>query len=441
MVRPMRHPSTPLRIGARGSPQVVRVRIAPSPTGIPHIGNTRTSLFNYAWAKHNNGKFILRIEDTDRARLVEGAEEAIKEILNWLSLVPDESYKQSERLEIYKEHAQKLLKKDLAFEDSGAIRFKTPKTGQTSWTDAIGNKEITFKNSAQEDFVILKSDGYPTYNFANVIDDHLMEITHTIRGDEFISSTPKHIMLYKAFGWEHPVFAHLPLILGPDKSKLSKRHGAKSVLELREEGYLKEAILNFMVLLGWTPPSGKELLSLDEIISEFDLKDVNLASPIFEMTKLQWFNKQWLVKKAQEPSEFATLVSTASVYSGKPEFFNNAQGTASIVAPRIGTLQEYDTFIRPLYDTPQTDKTLFIEKYKEHISSALEILETLGLWEEERIEKSLNELVGNKIFNRGDFFMNLRVAITGSRVSLPINDLIFRLGNKETIQRLKKAIQ
>ena len=267
---------------------MVRVRIAPSPTGIPHIGNTRTSLFNYAWAKHNKGKFILRIEDTDRTRFVKGAEEAINEILNWLGLVPDETYKQSQRLDIYKQHAEKLLDKGLAFKDEGAIRFKIPGDGETIWTDAIGNKEIAFKNETQEDFVILKSDGYPTYNFANVIDDHLMEISHVIRGDEFISSTPKHIMLYKAFGWEHPTFAHLPLILGPDKGKLSKRHGAESVLELRDQGYLPEAVTNFMAFLGWTPPSGKEILTLGEIVEEFNLKDVNLAPPIFDTAKLKF---------------------------------------------------------------------------------------------------------------------------------------------------------
>src|SRR5581483_333290 len=204
----------------------IRVRFPPSPTGIPHIGNTRTALFNYLFAKHHKGTFILRIEDTDRARLVPEAEEAIKEILNWLDMKPYEFYKQSERLALYQKATEELLERGLARKDEGAVRFIIPKGQTVSWTDAIGNKDISFNTNDIEDFVILKSDGFPTYHLANVIDDHAMKISHVIRGDEWISSVPKHILLYKAFGWEHPVFAHLPVILGPDKGKLSKRHGA-----------------------------------------------------------------------------------------------------------------------------------------------------------------------------------------------------------------------
>lgn len=272
----------------------VRVRFAPSPTGIPHIGNTRTALFNFLFAKHNNGKLILRIEDTDRTRFIKEAESAIIEILEWLNLSWDEKFTQSERLEIYKEHAQILKQKKLAYEDEGALRFKMPKDGETSWTDAVGNKKITFKNETQEDFIIVKSDGYPTYNFANVVDDYLMNITHVIRGEEFISSTPKHVQLYKAFRWNSPIFAHLPVILGPDRSKLSKRHGAKSVLDYKSEGYLKEALLNFIVLLGWNPGGDKEQLSIDEMIKLFDLKDINTANPVFDIQKLNWLNGAWI---------------------------------------------------------------------------------------------------------------------------------------------------
>src|SRR3989344_3140961 len=207
---------------AQSSPQVIRTRIAPSPTGIPHIGTTRTALFSYLFAKHHNGEFLVRIEDTDRARFVKEAQEAIIDILIWLGLTPDgEISMQSKRLSLYKEHADILKKKELAYEEDGAIRFKMPKAGITSWEDAIGKKNVVFENNTQEDFIILKSDGFPTYNFANVVDDHLMEITHVIRGSEFISSTPKHIQLYKSFGWEIPVFAHLPVVLGSDKQKLS----------------------------------------------------------------------------------------------------------------------------------------------------------------------------------------------------------------------------
>ncbi|OGH21594.1 MAG: hypothetical protein A2629_01680 [Candidatus Levybacteria bacterium RIFCSPHIGHO2_01_FULL_41_15] len=273
---------------------MIRVRFAPSPTGIPHIGNTRTALFNFLFARHNNGKFILRIEDTDRTRFVKEAEKAIHEILEWLGLSWDEKYVQSERINIYKKHADYLLKKGLAYNDKRALRFKMPKTGETFWQDLVGNKRITFKNDTQEDFVILKSDGFPTYNLASVIDDHLMNITYVIRGEEFISSTPKHVQLYKAFSWNQPFFAHLPIILGKDKGKLSKRQGAKSVLDYRNEGFLKEALLNFMSLLGWNPGEDKEQMGLDEMIKLFKLEDINTANPVFDPQKLEWLDGVWI---------------------------------------------------------------------------------------------------------------------------------------------------
>ncbi|MBI3289874.1 glutamate--tRNA ligase [Candidatus Microgenomates bacterium] len=417
---------------------MIRTRIAPSPTGIPHIGNTRTSLFNYAWAKHNDGKFILRIEDTDRARLVGGAEEKIVEIFDWLGLTPDETYKQSERLNIYKEYAQKLLDKDLAFKDEGAIRFKVSKEGQTSWTDAVGDKVITFENSTQEDFVILKSDGYPTYNFANVIDDHLMEITHTIRGDEFISSTPKHIMLYKAFGWEHPVFVHLPLILGPDKSKLSKRHGAQSVLELRDQGYLPQAVINFMAFLGWTPPSGKELLSLKDICDEFELKDVNLAPPIFDTTKLNWLNGEYI--RETQDSKLKTQIY--EFFEGEyPEDVVNQ--TIPLVKERMKTLKDYEKLAGFFFEEPDTDEfptqQLFDNNSPKHLETALEVVETSD-WDVESLQKAFLKAIEENKFNTGEFFMSLRGAIAGSRVTPPIVESIIILGKEEAKQRIQNAL-
>lgn len=280
------------------SPQVshVRVRFPPSPTGIPHLGNTRTALFNFLFARHNNGKFILRIEDTDRSRLVKGAEDKIKEILNWLDLSWDEFYRQSERLPLYKEKANELIKKGVARKDEGAVRFIIPKGKKISWEDAIGNKKISFKSDDIEDFIILKSDGYPTYHLASVVDDSDMKISHVIRGDEWISSTPKHILLYEALGWQHPIFAHLPVILGPDHTKLSKRHGAESVLDLRDKGFLKEAIINFMALLGWNPGGDREIMGISEMIKLFDLQDINTGSPIFDIKKLEWMNGEYIRK-------------------------------------------------------------------------------------------------------------------------------------------------
>src|SRR5579872_2372341 len=283
------------------SKKQVRVRLAPSPTGVPHIGTARTALFNYLFAKHNEGIFILRIEDTDRVRFDKNAVEAIFEILNWLGLGFDEKYTQSERKELYKRYADELLEKGLAYKDEGAIRFKIPRENKDiSWIDKIGDKEISFKRDVLEDFIILKSDGYPTYHLAHMVDDHLMEITHVIRGEEWISSTPKHILLYEAFGWDHPIFAHLPVILGPDRTKLSRRHGAKSILDYKAEGYIKEALLNFMALLGWNPGGDKEIMSLDEIITLFKLEDINSANPIFDMQKFTWMNQQYIQSLPEE---------------------------------------------------------------------------------------------------------------------------------------------
>jgi len=274
---------------------MVRVRFAPSPTGIPHIGNTRTALFNYLFAKHEKGEFILRIEDTDKKRVVKGAEEAIFEILEWLNIKHDgEVLHQSERLDIYKKYAEELLAKKIAHEKDGAIWVKIPEDKTFAWVDEVGHKKISFAGKDVDEFVILKSDGYPTYHLANVVDDYLMKITHVIRGEEWISSTPKHLYLYESFGWQPPKFAHLSVILGPDKTKLSKRHGAKSVLDYRNDGYIQESLLNFMALLGWNPGGDKEQFSMDELVKLFKLEDVNIANPVFDIKKLEWLNGAWI---------------------------------------------------------------------------------------------------------------------------------------------------
>ncbi len=274
---------------------MVRVRFAPSPTGIPHIGNTRTALFNYLFAKHEKGEFILRVEDTDQKRVVKGAEEAIFEILGWLGVKHNgEVLHQSERLDIYKKYIEELLAKKIAHKKEGAVWVKVPEDKKFEWIDEVGLKRISFAGKDVDEFVILKSDGYPTYHLANVIDDYLTKITHVIRGEEWISSTPKHLYLYESFGWQPPKFAHLPVILGPDKTKLSKRHGAKSVLDYRNEGYLQESLLNFMALLGWNPGGDIEKMDLKFMEEKFELKDVNTANPVFDIKKLEWLNGVWI---------------------------------------------------------------------------------------------------------------------------------------------------
>ena len=323
----------------------IRVRYAPSPTGFPHVGNIRTALFNWLFARHTGGRFIVRIEDTDTARTVPGSLEAIMDSLRWLGLDWDEGpevggaygpYVQSQRLEIYRGIAEKLIKEGFAYrcyctserleamraaqtaskqslgydrhcrdlsteeraklEASGApsvIRFKTPLQGRTVFQDLLRG-EVGFENNTIDDFVLLKSDGFPVYHLANVIDDHLMEISHVLRAEEWLSSTPKHILLYNALQYDPPQFAHMPLILGPDRSKLSKRHGAATLTEYRDQGYLQETMLNFLALLGWSLDEKTELFTRQQLIEDFSLERVSRTAGIFNKEKLDWMNGMYI---------------------------------------------------------------------------------------------------------------------------------------------------
>jgi len=425
---------------------MVRVRIAPSPTGIPHIGNTRTALFNYLFAKHNKGKFIVRIEDTDRARIVPGAEEAIYEILEWLELKWDgEPYKQSEHLDEYREHADILLGKGLAYPDGSAIRFKMPKDGETSWDDLIGNKKIVFKNETQEDFIVIKSDGFPTYNFANVIDDHLMAITDVIRGEEFISSTPKHIQLYNAFDWKHPNFAHLPIVLGSDRAKLSKRHGAESILDYREKGYLKDALLNYMALLGWrfagqmedeerTPHvfPEREIMSLDLMIRFFELKDVNTASPIFDLQKLTWMN-----------GEYIRMMTTRTLKNTLTDFYRDdlritsiLKGNSETVGLILGLAKTRMKTLSEFKDLVISKKAKLSPREKNIARITYEKFSSIENWNKEAILNSIREVLKeNKI--RGSVLYKI---ITGFEKGLPLPESLEIIGKKKTLEKIKSVI-
>ncbi|MEE8471943.1 MAG: glutamate--tRNA ligase, partial [Dehalococcoidia bacterium] len=327
--------------------QSIRVRYAPSPTGMPHVGNIRTALFNWLFARHHGGTFIVRIEDTDASRKVEGALEDILESLRWLGLDWDEGpevggecgpYFQSQRLDLYQKHARQLVEAGHAYpcfcspqrlddmrreqtqrkqppgydrhcrelpqgeidrlRDGGTVpvvRFKIPLQGQTNFGDLIRG-DVTFENSTLDDFVILKSDGYPTYHLANVVDDHLMRISHVLRADEWLSSTPKHKLLYDALDYKPPYWAHLPMILGPDRAKLSKRHGAASLTEFRDRGYLPQAMTNFLALLGWSLDDRTELMDRKELVEHFSLERVGKTGAIFGMDKLDWMNGVYLRK-------------------------------------------------------------------------------------------------------------------------------------------------
>lgn len=327
---------------------MVKVRFAPSPTGIPHIGSTRTALFNYLLAKATKGEFVLRVEDTDQKRLFAGAEEAILESLKWLGLKYEgEITYQSKRLEIYKKYVQDLVSKKTAHEKDGAIWIKLPEDKIYSWTDLVGNKKISFAGKDVDEFVILKSDGFPTYHLASVVDDHEMGITHVLRGEEWISSTPKHLYLYEVFGWTPPAFAHLPVILGPDKTKLSKRHGAKSALDYRTDGYLKEALLNYTALLGWNPGGEKEQMSLEEMEGLFKLEDINTANPIFDIKKMEWINGLWIRTLAEKNQLKERLVE---FYKNNKDIQikltnKNSEVLVSAAASRMRTLKDFENLI------------------------------------------------------------------------------------------------
>ncbi|MBI4062536.1 glutamate--tRNA ligase [Candidatus Gottesmanbacteria bacterium] len=446
----------------------VRTRIAPSPTGLDlHIGNAYTALINYVFAKKHGGEFIVRVEDTDQARFVPGSEKRILASLSWLGISYDEGpFHQSERLPIYKKYAEELVKKghayhcyctperlakmrkrqeanheppmydgtcrDLKEKKSGphVIRLKVPRAGITTFADVIRG-EISFENKLIDDQVILKSDGYPTYHLGVVVDDHLMEISHVIRGEEWISSTPKHILLYQFFGWEPPIYAHMPLLRNPDKSKLSKRKNPVWVSWYKEQGFLPEAVVNYLATLAWAHPEAKEIFSIDEMMKVFDLNQIQTTAPIFDLEKLKWINKQYLMKK--NPQEFKALVSTASVYSGTPQFQNIAAGTAVLVQQRIDTVNQYDSLAGFFYEPP---KTFEHPVNKELLEISRKALENLNGWNHDTMEKAIRDVADKAGLKARDVFMELRVAITGKTVGPPLLESLEILGKEETLKRL-----
>lgn len=444
---------------------MVRVRFAPSPTGIPHIGNTRTALFNYLFARHNSGKFILRIEDTDRARLVPGSLEKILEILKIVGIHWDEGpYIQSERLAIYKKYALELVKKDAAYrcycsperlktlrghgydrhclglppkKTPYVIRLKVPQTGETGWQDLIQN-QIVFKNQLLDDQVLLKSDGFPTYHLAVVVDDHLMKISHILRGAEWISSTPKHILLFRAFGWPVPQIGHFPIILGPDKSKLSKRHGAKSILDYQAEGYLPEALNTFMAYLGWSYQDNSQILSLEELIKLFDIQHLHQTNAIFDIKKLDYFNAK-LIRQMSIP-KLLQLIKPFLKFKLPNEKLNKI---IPLIQERLVKLDEVNDLIEYFIVPPKTNtKALLLEsnlsaagtkKYLQQVSQAVD---SLSDWSVASLEEKLHDLQTSLGLKPRPAFMTIRLAVTGRPATPPLFDVLYILGKNEVIQRL-----
>jgi glutamyl-tRNA synthetase len=475
----------------------VRVRFAPSPTGFPHIGNIRTALFNWLFARHNNGVFILRIEDTDVARKVEGATDMIMDSLRWLGLDWNEGpVYQSDRLNKYQEAANKLVAEDKAYkcycsperlgemrqeqmknkqppgydracrnlsadqrvnyekqEIIPVVRFKSPLDGATDFNDLIKG-EIKFDNSTLDDFVLLKSDGYPTYHLANIIDDHEMGITHVLRADEWISSTPRHVLLYAAFGWQPPYFAHLPMILGPDRSKLSKRHGATAINEYREQGFLAETMVNFLALLGWSLDDKTEVMSREEIISNFSLDRVSKTAAIFNKEKLEWMNGVYIRGLSVEE-----LTNQAIPYLEQPHLEKGLPDTIKrpldkvyierimpLIQERARTLAEIPGLIDFFFtDNLEYDSTMLTGKLEpaqalNALQTAVAELEKISDWAAMPMEERMRPLCAELALKPAVFFGMLRVAVTGRTVSPPLFQTMEVLGKERSFTRLKSAL-
>lgn len=404
---------------------MVKVRFAPSPTGIPHVGNIRTALFDYFFAKSQKGTFILRLEDTDQARKQEGAIAAIKESLEWLGCNWDEYVIQSERLSEYKKYADELVRLGKAREEDGAIRFIVDKTiGKISWIDAVGNKKIEYEAENIEDFIILKKDGFPTYHLANVVDDHLMEITHVIRGEDWIPSAPKHILIYNAFDWSIPVFAHVPNVMGTDGKKLSKRRGAKSVLDFKTEGYLPEALLNYLMLLGWSPKNDREILTKEELIGEFSLEKINSAPSIFDERKLLWLNGEY-IRSLEDKKLLELLFDFDPSLTGYDR--DLIEKFVPLAKTRMKKLPEFHTLIKPfIMDEASTPPSELKDDFRK-------ILEQVGDWDKDLLIEKIKSLN----LEKGYGFQDIYKAVIGEKSGLPLADVFELLGKDKTLKLLK----
>lgn len=442
------------------SNEQVRVRIAPSPTGLFHIGTARTALFNFLFAKKNNGVFIVRIEDTDKERSRKEYEESILEGLSWLNIKHEEFYRQSERTEIYRKYLEKLIESGSAYvskEEAGegkrseVIRFKNPNHSVT-FNDLIRGP-ITFHTEELGDFVIAKDMETPLYHLAVTIDDHEMKISHVIRGEDHISNTPRQILLLEAIGATIPTYAHLPLILAPDKSKLSKRHGAVALTEYRENGFLPEAIINFLALLGWSPQSrgeDEEVLSFDELVEKFELEKVGKSGAIFDLKKLEWLNKQYIKKVPQEKliSMIKNEITAHNIFIADEKRLLRA---IPLISEKISTIKEAGNVwleeLSFLSKTQEYDgnklvwKEESVAKTKENLLKILDILNSIedSDFSAERIKELIFPFADE--VGRGGVLWPMRFSLTGQEKSPDPFMSAYFLGKEESISRISKAIK
>lgn len=467
----------------------VRTRIAPSPTGIAHLGTAYTAMRNLAIARQAGGQFLVRIEDTDRERYVEGAVEVIFDALKWLGLTNDEGpnvggphapYTQSERLPIYQQHVETLIengqayycfctkerldqvrtdqqaKKELprydkfcrhldlsqskarvAAGDKYVIRLKVPESGITVCHDVVRGK-IEFQNAGIDDQVLLKSDGYPTYHLAVVVDDHLMGITHIIRGEEWLSSTPKHVLIYQAFGWDLPTFAHLPVIRNADHSKMSKRKNDVSILSHRDKGYLPEAINNFLGLMGWSHPEKKEIFSLDEFLRLFTLERITLTAPVYDLEKLNWLNGMYI-----REMDDAELTKRLAPFIPPDCPQDLVLPILPLIKERLVTLKDFEELTTFFYRDIAVDQVILTKKSSpEEVTAQLvatkSFLETLDdkSWSHEKIEQKVRSLAEVHGWKPGQYFMMLRIAVTGKTATPPLFETMEVIGREKVLSRL-----
>jgi glutamyl-tRNA synthetase len=476
---------------------MVRVRFAPSPTGYLHLGGARTALYNFLFAKKNKGKFILRIEDTDKSRSTEEAIESIKKDLRWLGLFWNEGpdvggdygpYRQTERGEIYRRFVDKLLqmgkayycfctpeelqrersearKKGTSFRYSRrcrnlalsqiekrrrenpnpAVRFATPLTGVTIVGDIIRGS-VCFKHSEMDDFIILRSDGTPTYNLAATIDDALMKITHVIRGDDHLSNTPKQILIYKSLGFDIPEFAHLPMILGPDKKPLSKRHGDTAIFQYREKGYLPQALVNYLALLGWSYDDKTTFFSLEELKEKFSLDKVSKNAAVFDIPKLKWMNGYYI--RQLKDSELASLLKPyiRREFLGEEVKMALVKKLVPLVKERINLLSEVVDWVDFIFkeeiefDSESWEKIMERDGVPEILTKAHKTLEGISSFKASKIEEELKNLAEKLGVKKKELFQPIRVAVTGRRVSPPLYESLEILGKEKSLQRIEKAL-
>ena len=412
----------------------VRVRMAPSPTGLLHIGNVRTALFNWLFARHEGGEFRLRIENTDTAREVYEATEQIQESLRWLGLDWDgEVTFQLDRMDDTRAVAEKLVADGVAYEDEGAIRFRMPDEGVTAFDDVVLGR-IEVPNAELEDLVLVRSDGRPTYNFASPLEDMWDGITHVIRGPDHISNTPKQINVLRAVGAELPVYAHVPNVNGADGAKLSKRHGAVSVEDFRAEGYVPEALLNFLALLGWAPDGETTLMSRDELVERFSLERVGSSPATFDYAKLDWMNGVYL--RALEPDEYADRLVAYLREQGSEWPEERIRAAAPLVQEKIARFDEFPGFAGFLFHDVEPDPALLDERILGVAETALAATDP---WTAESIEVALKKL-GDELGEKPrTVYPPIRVAVTGSKVSPGLYESLELLGKDESLARIRTA--